>query len=574
MSAIAGRLPYLAQVALITAVYIAVAQASLLLAIPPGYATPVWPPSGIALAALLLFGNRAWPGVALGAALANFAVEGLPLSALLIGGGNSLEALAGATLIRRFAGEPAHFRRADEVFAFIAACAASAVIAASVALLPLLHGHALSAAEAWRNWWTWWQGDFTGMLVLTPLILSWSVAAAPAWTTRKKLEAGAFFAALFAASILLSSDGASPFVPYALTFLSLPFILWAAFRFGQREAVAVVGVVCAVAVWYTVRRRGAFADVPLNELLLMLLTFISIVVATGLVLVAVVDERSRMLAGLHGAHGDAESSPRRRRDTGDEALERQLRLAIEREEFALHYQPKVDLDTRRIVGLEALLRWHSPQLGTVAPAHFIPRLEQSGMILDVGGWVLRRALLDQRSWIASGLPALRIAVNVSPMQLRQRDFVSLVLEAIAPAAEPPLIDLELTESCVMENIEDNIGKLSQLRARGIGVAIDDFGTGYSSLSYLTRLPAQTLKIDRSFVHKMLEDDQSMTLVQTIISLAQSLSLTTVAEGVESEAQADLLEMLRCDQMQGYLVSRPLPVERVANLFRGVPHGDD
>lgn len=570
MNAVAGRLPYLAQVALIAVVYIAVAQLSLLFAIPPGYATPVWPPSGIALAALLLFGNRAWPGVALGAALANFAVEGLPFSALLIGGGNSLEALASATLIRRFAGEPAHFRRADEVFAFIAACAAGAVIAASVALLPLLHGHALSAAEAWRNWWTWWQGDFTGMLVLTPLILSWSIADARAWAGRQKLEAGAFFAALFASAIAISSDGASHFVPYALTFLSLPFILWAAFRFGQREATAVVGVVCAVAVWYSVRRRGEFADVPLNELLLMLLTFIGIVVATGLVLVAVVDERSRMVAGLRESRGDAAWSPERRRDAGSEGIERQLRLAIERREFVLHYQPKVDLDTRRIVGLEALIRWNSPQLGAVAPVHFIPRLEASGMILDVGSWVLGRALLDQRAWLEAGLPVPRVAVNVSPLQLRQPDFVALVLDAIAPATEPPLIDLELTESCVMENIEDSIGKLSQIRAHGIGVAIDDFGTGYSSLAYLTKLPAQTLKIDRSFIHKMLEDDQSMTLVQTIISLAQSLKLTTVAEGVETEEQSDVLEMLRCDQMQGYLVSRPLPVEFVTDLLRSAP----
>jgi len=229
----------------------------------------------------------------------------------------------------------------------------------------------------------------------------------------------------------------------------------------------------------------------------------------------------------------------------------------------LHYQPKVHLDTRQIVGVEALIRWNSPELGLVPPMEFIPLLEETGMILDVGRWALRRAVVDQAQWTADGLRAPRVAVNVSSIQLRERNFVELVHEAIGAAGAANLIDLEITESLIMEDIDANIDKLRKIRALGIGIAIDDFGTGYSSLMYLTKLPVQTLKIDRFFIDKMLEDDETMALVQTIISLAQSLKLTTVAEGVESEAQADVLELLRCDQMQGYIVSRPLPRERIS-----------
>jgi diguanylate cyclase len=313
-------------------------------------------------------------------------------------------------------------------------------------------------------------------------------------------------------------------------------------------------------------RAGDLAQVPLNELLLTLLAFTSIVVATGLVLVALVQERGRAAPTSRTAARELQRAARHLRQPITPTLEKDLERALERQEFALHYQPKVDLDSRRIVGLEALLRWNSPARGSVPPMHFIPLLEETGLILEVGRWVLRRALLDLQGWAAAGLSLPRIAVNVSPVELRQRDFVALVLDAFGPATQSPLIDLELTETLVMENVEDSIEKLTRIRGRGIGVAIDDFGTGYSSLAYLTKLPAQTLKIDRFFIDRMLHDDQNMTLVQTIISLAQALGLTTVAEGVESEEQADVLEMLRCDQMQGYLVSRPLPAAEISRLL--------
>jgi EAL domain-containing protein (putative c-di-GMP-specific phosphodiesterase class I) len=247
------------------------------------------------------------------------------------------------------------------------------------------------------------------------------------------------------------------------------------------------------------------------------------------------------------------------------SLENKLRQAIEREEFVLHYQAKVDMHSRRLTGLEALIRWSSPELGLVSPSHFIPLLEETGLILDVGRWALKRAVLDQQRWSTQGVRAPRVAVNVSPIQLRHRDFVEELRQALGSAAAA-LIDLEITESYVMEDIESNMDKLRRIRALGVGIAIDDFGTGYSSLAYLAKLPVNTLKIDRSFVARMLHDDDAMALVQTILSLAHSLKLTTIAEGVESEEQADVLELLRCDEMQGYFIGKPKSREETTALL--------
>ena len=248
------------------------------------------------------------------------------------------------------------------------------------------------------------------------------------------------------------------------------------------------------------------------------------------------------------------------------SLENKLRKALENGEFVLHYQPKVELEGRRIVGLEALMRWQSPELGLVPPIKFIPLLEEIGLIMQVGSWALSRAAQDQRAWLAAGLNAPKVAVNVSAIQLRQRDFVRNVQDAIGSAV-PVGIDLEITESLVMEDIQASIDKLAALRHLGIGIAIDDFGTGYSSLAYLARLPVETLKIDRSFIITMTTDPTTLTLVQTIIQLAHSFRLKVVAEGVETEEQAKILRLLRCDQMQGYLFSKPLPNAELSPLLK-------
>ena len=255
-------------------------------------------------------------------------------------------------------------------------------------------------------------------------------------------------------------------------------------------------------------------------------------------------------------------------------LESKLGRALERDEFVLHYQPKVDTATRSVVGLEALIRWQSPELGLVPPMKFIPLMEETGMILDVGAWVLQRASLDHCRWIEQGLGPLRVAVNVSAIQLRQPDFVHVVEAAILEGVAPTGIDLEITESLVMEDVEDNIRKLSEVSALGVRIAIDDFGTGYSSLGYLAKLPVEALKIDRSFIIAMSKDPAAMTIVQTIISLAHTLGLKVIAEGVEEEQQAQYLRLLRCDQIQGYLVSQPLPFDEITRFLRASQVGGD
>ncbi|MBT9493330.1 MAG: EAL domain-containing protein [Paucibacter sp.] len=249
------------------------------------------------------------------------------------------------------------------------------------------------------------------------------------------------------------------------------------------------------------------------------------------------------------------------------AFETQLRRALEREEFVLYYQPKVDVDTRQLCGVEALIRWNSPELGLVPPLRFITLLEETGLIVPVGLWALRRAALDHLAWSELGLAAPRIAVNVSAVQLREPDFVAKVEAILRQAGLPHGLDIELTESLIMEDVEATIDKLQALRGLDMHLSIDDFGTGYSSLAYLSKLPANLLKIDRAFIDTMLEEPANMTLVATMISMAHSLRLKVVAEGVETEEQAKILRLLRCDQMQGFLVSRPVPFEQISDYLR-------
>jgi EAL domain-containing protein (putative c-di-GMP-specific phosphodiesterase class I) len=244
------------------------------------------------------------------------------------------------------------------------------------------------------------------------------------------------------------------------------------------------------------------------------------------------------------------------------ALEARLSGALDRDEFRLHYQPKVNIDSGRIEGLEALLRWQDTEDGLVPPSVFIPLLERSGAIVDVGEWVLLQAVRDVRHWNAAGL-AVRVAVNVSPLQLRRRDFADRVLAGIGSAVEETCcMDIEITESMLMQDLELSIRKLAQLREAGIGIAIDDFGTGYSSLRLLAKLPVDTLKVDRSFIQSIGDTPNIMTLVSTIVSLARAFNMHTVAEGVETAEQLQILRDIKSDQAQGFLFSRPIPAADV------------
>lgn len=250
-------------------------------------------------------------------------------------------------------------------------------------------------------------------------------------------------------------------------------------------------------------------------------------------------------------------------------LETKLRRALANEEFLLYYQPKVELKSGLIKGVEALIRWRDPDVGLVPPGKFIPLLEETELILPVGRWVIERAAKQYREWLGQGLAAPRIAVNVSALQLAQRDFISSLDATLAAYPEAATgLDIELTESVLMDDLTGNIEKLRAVKSRGLQVSIDDFGTGYSSLGYLSRLPLDALKVDRSFINDMAEDPQQMSIVTAIISLAHAIDLKVIAEGVETPQQAQLLRLLRCDQIQGYLLARPEPAETVAKLLTG------
>jgi diguanylate cyclase (GGDEF)-like protein/PAS domain S-box-containing protein len=252
---------------------------------------------------------------------------------------------------------------------------------------------------------------------------------------------------------------------------------------------------------------------------------------------------------------------------GKLTMENQLRQALDKEEFVLHYQPKIDLLSGKLTGAEALIRWNDPRTGLIPPGRFIPILEETGLIFEVGRWALRKAIEDYLRWRAAGLAAVRIAVNVSPLQLRHRGFIADIEQAIGIDAHAAAgLELEITENMIMEDVKQGIASLQAIRAMGVTIAIDDFGTGFSSLGYLSKLPVDTLKIDRSFVTDMTTGPQGLALVSTIINLAHSLKLKVVAEGVETEEQSRLLHLLRCDEMQGLLFGKPVPIDIFETRF--------
>ena len=250
------------------------------------------------------------------------------------------------------------------------------------------------------------------------------------------------------------------------------------------------------------------------------------------------------------------------------SMGKQLVQALQNREFHIQYQPQVDAQLE-IIGVEALLRWVSPEFGSVSPAEFIPLAEESGIIVHIGEWVLREACKQGFVWQGSSLRPLKVAVNVSARQLAESAFVETVRKALADSGlHPELLEIEITESTLMEHVEISLPRLNELRELGINFAIDDFGTGYSSFSYLQKLPVSCLKIDKSFVSEIAADSKSGTsLVQAIIELSHGLGLSVVAEGVETDYQMRTLRLLRCDYLQGYLLSRPVPVFEIDELLR-------
>jgi len=240
---------------------------------------------------------------------------------------------------------------------------------------------------------------------------------------------------------------------------------------------------------------------------------------------------------------------------------------VKHDEFTLHYQPKVALADGQICALEALLRWERPGYGAVSPAVFVPVLESLGLIVEVGSWVIRSVCQQIAMWQRSAIGAVEVSVNVSGHQLIEGDLIADIARILTETGvEPHWLEVELTEGSLMENTQHTIASLQRLRAMGVKISIDDFGTGYSSLAYLRRFPIDTLKIDIAFIREVTSNPQDAAITRTIIELAHSLSLRVVAEGVETQAQLAFLKEAGCDQIQGYLFSRPLPATALERLL--------
>jgi predicted signal transduction protein with EAL and GGDEF domain len=250
-------------------------------------------------------------------------------------------------------------------------------------------------------------------------------------------------------------------------------------------------------------------------------------------------------------------------------LEKSLRSALQKKELFLMYQPQMEIATGRVTGLEALLRWQHPELGLVPPDKFIRIAEHSGMIVPIGEWVLRTACSQARQWQDEGLPAVTVAVNVSAVQFRRQGFCDFIREVLAETGlAPQYLELELTESLLLANADVMLSVVQELKAIGLTLAIDDFGTGYSSFAYLRQFRVSKLKIDRLFVRDVAVSPDDAAITTAIISMAKSLSLKVIAEGVEDEAQLSFLRAHQCDEIQGYYFSRPLAVDKVADSLRG------
>ncbi len=251
--------------------------------------------------------------------------------------------------------------------------------------------------------------------------------------------------------------------------------------------------------------------------------------------------------------------------------EAELRRAIQRDEFCLHYQPIVALSSGMIIGVEALIRWQHPQRGLVSPIEFIPLAEDTGLIVPLGEWIVRSACQQAKAWRDAGITPFSVTVNLSARQFKHNDMPALLERLLRETGCPPAaIHLELTETSVMEDAETTIKTLEALRSIGVGLAIDDFGTGYSSLRYLQRFPISTLKIDRSFVRNSPSDTQSAAIITAMIALAHRLNLNVIAEGVETLDQHAFLQAEQCDAFQGYICSRPIPAAQIAPLIQTGP----
>jgi diguanylate cyclase (GGDEF)-like protein len=702
--------------------YYGAARFSLRLALVVHQVSPIWPPVGIAVVAMLVFGRRIWPGIALAAFAVNAPLGPSILGAATISAGNALAPVLAVTLLRQV-GFQQDLRRLRDVMVLVALAALGAMlVSATVGAATLTASGSIPSREFWPTWWVWWTGDALGVLVVAPFLLglrSIRIGSHASW--RRRVEALALFASLaIVASVVFH-------VPLQIEYLVFPFLAWAAWRFGLRGAAPAALLTCAIAVWAAVHRTGPFEQGPLWGRMATLQVFNASVTFASFVLAAIVAERGQDIDGRRRAEDelahmalhdpltglanrslfterltqalarmerhpgsvavlfldldrfkvindslghesgdrvlicvadriqsvvrpedtasrfggdefvilcedivdeleavtiaervgaaiaqpielttgeivittsigisiskgiadrpeelirDADSAVYRAKERGraryelfdhDMRLrairrletENDLRRALEAGELRVYYQPLVRLDSQRVEGMEALVRWEHPQRGLLAPAAFVPVAEETGLIADLGEWVLEEACRQSVRWEnrTMGRRAVTISVNLSARQLARPAFEESLRRILEETgAEPTNLALEITETLLVDAAAPTLATLQRLRELGVHLSIDDFGTGYSSLSYLKQFEVDSLKVDRSFVRGLGRDPQDSSIVTAVVNLAHGLGLTAVAEGVETESQRVWLHDLGCDLGQGFHFSPPRPAE--------------
>ena len=710
---------------LLSLAYFSSAKLGLSLATVANNVTLVWPPTGLALFALLVFGVRLWPWVFVGAFITNYTTGLSVAPAAAIAAGNAMEALAGFYLLRIVHFDPALNRVRDVVYLVTLAAGLSTMVSASVGATALVLSHTIPWTNFTLVWLNWWMGDAMGNLVFASFLLAWSKKWHLHWHPVKIVEVSALVLGLIGVTHLALSGYLSPSgKPLPLAFVPFPLLIWAALRFEMRGATGATLIVGTVSLFNIIHGNSLFGSAGVFESMLLLWLYINVSAITGMALAASVSERryaenqlrhlaqhdaltglpSRAVLGDrikqailsadrlhcqvavlfvdvdrfkvindtlgHSAGDDfviqvAErlSKSVRAKDTvtrqgGDEfvivlddvnqieaatkaattvlnamrncfvvhdtplhmsasigislypadgnnaetllqhadvamyrakdmgrnnfvfyspdmnvhaterlAMENRLRGALSRGEFTLDYQPQYDAKNGQILSAEALLRWRNAEGEQATPDIFIPLLEEIGLINEVGAWVIEQGCEQLARWHDCGWTHLRLAINISSHQVSNAELPQQVSTALNRWKLPPTcLELEITESLMVNNDTTTEDVLRRLVDLGVLLAVDDFGTGYSSLSYLHRLSIDTLKIDRAFVTNIPANEDSMAIARAIIGLGQSLRLNLVAEGVETIEQHAFLRELGCNLMQGYLFSRPLTAEAFSRLM--------
>lgn len=687
--------------------------------------TLIWPPTGLALFALLVFGPRFWPWVAVGAFAANM-TTGIPLLAGLgIATGNTLEAIAGVYLLR-LVNFDSHLSRVRDVLSLVfLAAGISTLVSATIGVLSLVLSGVIPRDIFLQAWVTWWMGDAMGDLVFAPLLLSWWLKEQVKLTGWYTLEAIVLFLSLGVVTQFVFSGQYTLWEQdLPLTFMTYPFLIWASLRFGMRGATSTVLLIGSILLAHIILHQGLFSQGSTFQSLSLLWLYTNFLAITSMVLAAAINERRLAEMGMRhlALHDHLTGLPNRfslhdrieqaikhmsrqgqgfallyidvdrfktindslghsvgdemikeigrrlvkcvrKEDTvsrlgGDEfvllleevkrpqelhkitdkiinsihepvklkdselhtsvsvgiclypndghnaetllkhadiamyrakdmgrdtslfysadmndltehrlSIENDLRHAVTNNEFSLHFQPQFDVKSGRIMAAEALLRWCKADGSCIEANEFIPILEESGQIINVGTWVIENACQHLSQWHAAGWDHLRISINLSSLQLNNQELAQDIADILDKYQLPAdCLELEITESMLVRHDSKVEKTFEQLVKLGIRLAVDDFGTGYSSLSYLHRLSIDTLKIDRTFIEQVPGNNDSETITRAIVGLGKGLHLTVIAEGVENEEQRNFVNELGCDYIQGFLLSKPLTKESFEELL--------